>query len=158
MKDLLSTAEVMLDVSVSSRQDLLERLSGEAAARAGPSREEILQALEAREQLGSTALRDGVAIPHAQLAGLERPLFLFARLRKPIYFDPSDDEPVDLVFVVLWPASDPKGLLPAMGGICGRVRDSRLLRRLRLASRGDEIVQLLARARVPGTSGSDEEK
>jgi PTS system nitrogen regulatory IIA component len=156
--DLLSTTNVILDLQAFSRRNLLETLAAEAASRLGQPPEKILEALEAREQLGSTALRDGVAIPHAQLAGLERPLTLFARLREPIYFDPSDDEPVDLVFLMLWPASDRKGLLPAMAAICGGLRDPQLLRRLRRAAGGDEVVSLLAQARGTGTSGPDRDE
>lgn len=156
MTDLLSTADVMLDLDVSSGRGLLELLSAEAAKRLGQPRQEILEALEAREQLGSTALRDGVALPHAQLPGLERPLVLFARLREPVYLDPSDDEPVDLVFLMLWPASDKKGLLPAMAEICGTLRDSRLLRRLREAAGADDVAKLLAQAPKTGTGRPDQ--
>jgi PTS system nitrogen regulatory IIA component len=158
MTDLLSTADVMLDLQVPSRRSLLEVLSEEAANRLGHPRQAILEALEAREQLGSTALRDGVALPHAHVEGLPRPVVLFARLRQPIYFDPADDEPIDLVFLILWPASDKKGLLPAMGEICAGLRDPQVLRRLRQVSTGDETVKVLTGMRKHGTGGPDQQE
>lgn len=155
--DLLSAADVMLDLAVANRRGLLEALSTEAANRLGQPCREIREALEAREQLGSTALRDGIAFPHAQLPGVHRPLMLFARLRQSIYLDPGDDEPVDLVFLMLWPASDSKGFLDAMAEICRPLREPQLLRRLRHATNAEEIVALLHRARNSGADGPGQE-
>jgi PTS system nitrogen regulatory IIA component len=68
---------------------------------------------------------------------------LAARLRRAIEFDAPDLEPVDLVFLVLWSADDPKGLLEAIGEICRRVRDPEVLRRLRMAARAEDYVEAL---------------
>ena len=67
ISDLLSAADVILDVSASNKRSLLEVLSAEAASRLGRSSQEILEALRDREQIGSTALGRGVALPHAEL-------------------------------------------------------------------------------------------
>jgi PTS system nitrogen regulatory IIA component len=155
--DLLSPGDVMLDIAVANRRELLERLSTEAASRLGQSRREIAAALEAREQLGSTALRDGVAFPHAQLAGIGRPLMLFARLRQPIYLDSRDDEPVDLIFLTLWPIHNTKGFLSAIGAISKVLREPTVVRRLRLAATAQDVVQLLSGMRGRGTGGPDPE-
>jgi len=146
ISDLFSASDVLLDLNAANKRHLLEVLSGEAGSRLARSGEEILDALAAREQLGSTALRDGVALPHAQLPGTFRPLMLFARLRRPIYFDETDDQPVDLVFLMLWPAEAAKGFLSAMGDVCRALREPNVLRRLRSAGTPEEVVQLLQQA------------
>ena len=80
----ISAADIVLDLGVGSKRNLLQTLAAEAASRLGRSEAEILDALQARERLGSTALGRGVALPHAQLAGNDPPVMLMARLRRPI--------------------------------------------------------------------------
>ena len=86
-------------------------LSAEAASRLGRPEQELLGALQAREQLGSTALGRGVALPHARLGGDGPPVTIFARLLRPIDFEARDDEPVDLIFLVLWLEASSEGFL-----------------------------------------------
>jgi len=138
-----SVTDVTLDVNARSKRNLFEVMAAEAGGRLGRSRQEILDALEAREELGPTALGKGVALPHAQLQGLAAPLVLFARLDRPIDYDARDAEPVDLVFLVLWPADDTKRLLSATSEICRVLRDPSLLRALRIAETRHDVVQLL---------------
>lgn len=99
--------------------------------------------MQQRERLGSTALGRGVALPHARLAQTDRPALIFARLRPPIDFDARDGEPVDLVFLVLWPAAAAEGFLPALAEICGVLREPRLLRQLRRAASAGQALALL---------------
>jgi PTS system nitrogen regulatory IIA component len=121
----ISADDVILDLSVANKKTLLQTLAAEAARRLKQPIQDILGPLEAREQLGSTALSDGVALPHAQLESANG-LNLFARLQHPVYFDAADDEPVDLVFLMLWPAADPKGFLSSMGELCRALRSPQL--------------------------------
>ena len=141
--DHLSAADVMLDVSVRNKSNLLEIMAAEAAGRLGCSQQQILDALQSREALGSTNVGKGIALPHAQLQGSARPIVLFARLRRPIEFDIGDAQPVDLVFLALWPAAATKSLLDAMSEIARALRDSELLRHLRLAETSEHVIQLL---------------
>ena len=109
----------------------------------------MLDALSARERLGSTALGRGVALPHARLAGSFPPLALLARLRRPVDFEARDGQPVDLVILVLWPKISPEGFLPALSGICGALRDPQVPRRLRRARTPVEAAALLRRGASP---------
>lgn len=143
ISDHFSEADVTLGVSARNKRNLLDMMATVAAGRLGRPEQEILQVLEAREELGSTALGRGVALPHAQLPGAAAPLVLFAQLDHPIDFDAKDAEPVDLVFLVLWPAEDAKGLLNAMSEVCRALRDPDFLRQLRLARAPHDVVQLL---------------
>lgn len=141
--DHLSAADVILDLDAASKQDALRLLSAEAAGRLGRPGREVFDALAARERLGSTALGRGVALPHARLAGNPPPLALLARLRRPVDFEARDDEPVDLVILLLWPMSSSEGFLPALSGIVGALRDPQVPRRLRRARTPWEVAAFL---------------
>jgi mannitol/fructose-specific phosphotransferase system IIA component (Ntr-type) len=101
--DHLSAADIILDLDATTKAAALQRLAAEAADRLGRPEEEVLEAIQARERLGSTALGRGVALPHARLEGDPHPVVLLARLRRPVEFDARDEEPVDLVILVRWP-------------------------------------------------------
>ncbi|NNM74455.1 PTS transporter subunit EIIA [Enterovirga sp. DB1703] len=138
-----SSSDIRLGVEAQNKHDLLDLLAGEAASRLQLPESEILDALATREELGSTALGKGVALPHAQLQEAERPVVLFARLRRAIEFDARDGEPVDLVVLFLWPKTATKALLGTMAEMCRVLREPTLLRKLRRAERPDEIAKLL---------------
>jgi PTS system nitrogen regulatory IIA component len=142
--DHLSAADVVLDLGATSKRAVLQALAAEAATRAGRPEAEILEALQARERLGSTALGRGVALPHARLEGELTPVVLVARLRRPVDFEARDEEPVDLVILVLWPDALPEGFLPLLAETCRSLREPQVLRRLRAAGSAAEVVALLA--------------
>ena len=143
LTDLLSADDVVLDLSADNKRNLLRALAAEAATRLRHPEQEILDTLKARERLGSTALGRGVALPHARISGNDPPIVLFARLRRPIDFEAKDDEPIDLVFLVLWPDASPEGLLPLLAEICQVIREPERLRRLRAARSPESVVTLL---------------
>jgi PTS system nitrogen regulatory IIA component len=147
--DRLSAADVVLELDAPSKRSLLRMLAADAAGRLGRSEREILDALEAREELGSTALGRGVALPHARLAGDHPPVMRFARLRRPIDYEAKDDEAVDLVILVLWPEAAPEGFLPALSETCRALREPQALRQLRMAKSAEEVVALLHRYGQP---------
>ncbi|MBO1074591.1 PTS sugar transporter subunit IIA [Roseomonas marmotae] len=148
--NLFPAADGILSLSPTNKTDLMEMLATEAAARVSRSREEILDALLAREKLGSTALGRGVAMPHTRLEGLGTQLAILARLTRPIEFDARDGEPVDLVFLVLWPEEASEGFLPALSNICRVLRNDQLPRQLRRARSAEEALSLLRSADEAG--------
>lgn len=144
--DLFPAAEGILSLTPANKTELLELVSAAAAARMGRSQEEVLDALQARERLGSTALGRGVAMPHTRMAGMDKPVAILARLTRAIEFDARDGEPVDLVFTVLWPEDASEGFLPALSNICRVLRDNQLPRQLRQARSADEALTMLRAA------------
>ena len=96
-------------------------------------------ALLAREQLGSTGLGNGFALPHARIEGLERFLGLFVRTAKPIAFDAIDGKPVQLVFVLLIPVDETVSHVAALAAISRRLRNT-------------DIVTKLLRAETPSAA------
>src|SRR5690606_41832726 len=85
-------------VDATDKQTALEQLSGAFARSWGLDPGQVLEYLEERERLGSTGFGRGVAIPHARIAGLSRPVAAVLRLRQPIAFAAADGLPVALVF------------------------------------------------------------
>jgi PTS system nitrogen regulatory IIA component len=147
--DLFPAPDGILSLGPANKAELLDMLSTEAGNRLGHRKEDILQALMAREKLGSTALGRGVALPHTRLDWLREPLAILARLERPIDFEARDGERVDLVFLVLWPESESEGFLPALSGICRALRDNQLPRQLRQAGSAAEALARLRAADHP---------
>lgn len=138
-----SADDVVLDWGAGSKRNLLQMLAAEAAKRLGRPEADILSALKDREALGSTGLGRGIALPHARLPGDQPPLQLFVRLARPIDYEARDEEPVDLVILVLWPEAMAEGFLPALSDTCRGLRDPQALRALRSASSAEEVASLL---------------
>ena len=100
---LLPPANVLLDLSVSSKKRLFEQVGLLFENNHGIARSLVFDSLFARERLGSTGLGQGVAIPHGRIKGLKEALGAFFRLGQPVPFDAPDGNPVSLVFILLVP-------------------------------------------------------
>ncbi|ODR97868.1 hypothetical protein AUC68_09995 [Methyloceanibacter methanicus] len=104
--DFLAPTDVVLGVRAADKHQLLRELSAQAAAGAGLDPDEVAMKLAKREELGSTGVGNGVALPHARIAGLKLPFGFLARLHQAIDFDAIDDQPVDIVFLLLLPETE----------------------------------------------------
>ncbi len=100
---LLPPAHVVLDVVASSKKRVFEQAGLLFENHQGVARSKVFDSLFARERLGSTALGQGVAIPHGRIKGLHDPIAAFLRLSEPIAFDAPDDKPVTILIVLLVP-------------------------------------------------------
>lgn len=100
---ILSPDDILLDLDVSTKKRALEDISRFVAARHGLLDEEVYASLVEREDVGSTALGQGFAIPHARVPGLSRPIAAFVRTEIPIPFDAPDGKPVGDLLVILVP-------------------------------------------------------
>ena len=103
----------------------------------------VLERILEREALGSTGFGRGVAIPHARIAGLTRPVAVFLRLEKPVEFDAADGMPVDCVFGLLSPDQAGAAHLQALAAISRLMRDDRMHGRLTTAPDVDSLYALL---------------
>ena len=143
--DLLSPGRIVAGVRINSRKRLLELISETLAKKNKElNPREIFESLCAREQLGSTALGDGVAIPHGRISGTRDVEALFLRLIKPLPFDAEDGKPVDLIFALAVPKHCTEDHSKLLSSIADRFSDPELLERLRSAADANEIWQLLS--------------
>lgn len=130
--EFLTPDRVLLDVRARNKPRLLAEISRQFG-RSGLSPETVEGALLAREQLGSTGLGGGFALPHARIEGLSTYVGLFARVAKAIAFDAIDNAPVSLVFVLLIPADTAVPHVAALAAISRRFRDPTVATNLRTA-------------------------
>src|SRR5690606_33255395 len=103
LADILAEHAVLTCTGVRDKRHLFELLSQKGAELTGFPAETILEVLMAREELGSTGLGNGIAIPHGKVSGLQGVTAVFARLDQAIEFDAVDDQPVDIVVMLLAP-------------------------------------------------------
>ena len=98
-----SVEHILLDVDIRNTTELFETIAQHLIQAGEPGVAEVASRLKERESLGSTGLGHGVAIPHARIPSLPKPVALFLRTTLPIPFDAPDGKPVGLFFVLLVP-------------------------------------------------------
>ena len=148
-RDLLSPGRILADVRVNSQKRLLELISKTLAKKNKKlSSREIFESLCAREQLGSTALGNGVAIPHGRITRTNDAEALFLRLQKPLPFDADDGKPVDLIFALMVPKKCTEDHSKLLSNIVERFSDRDLLKKIRNAADANEIWYLLSDSTV----------
>ncbi len=110
-------------LKVNGKKQALQELAAKAAELTGQNERAVLEVLMQREKLGSTAVGNGIAIPHGKLPKLERLFGLFARLGRPIDFEALDGQPVDLIFLLLAPEGAGADHLKALARVARLLRD-----------------------------------
>jgi PTS system nitrogen regulatory IIA component len=143
LSDLLTPDAILPSLHAQSKKQVLQEVCAVAARLTQRSDREIFDTLLQRERLGSTGVGHGVAIPHGKLRGLDRLVGVFARLARPVDFDSLDDQPVDLVFVLLAPESAGADHLKALARIARILRDPATAQKLRTAEDASGIYSLL---------------
>jgi nitrogen PTS system EIIA component len=144
ISDLLSPMDVVIDVPASNKRLLLQELAARAAASLGLPADQVTSYLLKREELGSTGIGKGVAIPHARLPDLQRPHGVLAKLKQGIEFDAIDGQAVDIVCVLLLPAAAENEALGALALVARTLRPAENLARLRAAKNASELYSALA--------------
>jgi PTS system nitrogen regulatory IIA component len=143
ISDLISPADVMIDVRAPNKSGLLQELAAKAASSLKLRVDQVAPFLLKREDLGSTGIGGGVAIPHARLPELHRPFGLLAKLKQPIEFDSIDGQAVDVVFVFLLTAAAENGQLGALALVARTLRSQGVLDRLRRAKNASELYSVI---------------
>lgn len=138
--------EAVAIVAADSKASILAQLADRFASVYGLDREELLERIEERERLGSTGFGRGVAIPHARLDGLSRPVAVLLKLESPVDFDSADGMPVDLAFGLLSPEAAGAAHLHALAAISRMMRDDRMHAAIAKAGSAEEIFGLLSNA------------
>lgn len=152
VSDWLARGAVADKGGVGSKRGALAAVADLAARRTGGDAAPILERLLEREAGGSTGVGSGVALPHAQLAGLERLTAVFLRLEPPVAFDAVDGRPVDLVFALFAPEGDGAGHLRTLARVSRLLRRAELREQLRAARSADAVYAILAEA--PATTAA----
>jgi len=149
LSDLLAPDGIVPSLKAKSKKQALQELAGRAAEITGLDVRDIFETLLQRERLGSTGLGHGIAIPHVKFPDLNEIVCLFARVPEPIDFDALDDEPVDLIFLLLAPEHASGDHLKALARVSRLVREPKMLERLRGAPDTAALREILT---SPATS------
>jgi PTS system nitrogen regulatory IIA component len=154
IKDFLGLTNTIVDVRASDKVGLLQELSRQAAASLNLRADVISGDILKRENLGSTGMGNGIAIPHARIPNLKKPFGILARLKKPIDFDAVDSQPVDLVFFLLLPVASGGEQLGALACVARKFREPATVRHLRRATNAAELYRAMVQTEAVKTSST----
>lgn len=138
--------EAVAIIEAGTKSAILDELSAIFSRAWQLDKDDVLDHLIERERLGSTGFGRGVAIPHARIAGVKRPVAALARLTHPVAFDAADGLPVDLVFGLLSPVNSGAAHLHALAAISRLMRDERIHEALAEAPHAEALFGLITNA------------
>jgi len=141
--ELIRPEAVVPQLRVTSKKQALQELARRASQLTGLPERRIFEVLIERERLGTTGVGNGIAIPHGKLSELDRLHALFARLETPVDFDAIDEQPVDLICVLLAPESAGADHLKALARVSRLLRDRAVCEKIRGSESADAIYAIL---------------
>jgi PTS system nitrogen regulatory IIA component len=144
INNLVSPESVLSNLRVTGKKQALQELARKAANISGQPERVVFDVLMERERLGTTGVGNGIAIPHGKVAKIDRLYGVFARLESPIDFQSIDDQPVDLIFLLLAPESAGADHLKALAKISRLLRDTTTCDKLRGTNTIDGIYAILS--------------
>lgn len=149
LSDLIEVSAIMPALKANSKKQLLQLLAEKAAAVTELPERVVFDTILQRERLGSTGVGNGIAIPHGKLNGVKKIVGVFARLETPVDFEALDDQPVDLVFLLLAPEGAGADHLKALSRIARVLRDSETVAKVRGTRDANAIYALLSETATP---------
>ena len=142
--DILLKDAVILDIESTGKREVLAELSeGAANAEASLDTERLFQVLLERENLQSTGIGDGVAIPHGKMPGLARLVASFARSRTGVDFQSIDGQPTHLFFLLVVPEHSGGQHLKALARISRFFRDAAFRKALNEAESQEDVFRAI---------------
>lgn len=143
LADLIAQNAVLPALKANSKKQLLQEMSAKAATLTGLPEREIFDVILQRERLGSTGVGNGIAIPHGKMPSLEKIVGVFARLETPVDFEALDDQPVDMVVLLLAPEGAGADHLKALSRIARIMRDAELVEKMRATDDAESLYAFL---------------
>jgi PTS system nitrogen regulatory IIA component len=144
LADLLRVESVLVPMPGATRENAITALVAVLPVGDPVVKRELLAAVLAREAAGSTAIGEGVAIPHARSPRVSVPLLAVGRAAAPIDFHAADGLPVTLVFLLVVPAAEPSFHLKTLAALSRIASDKDLLRRLNASADPRHLFELIA--------------
>jgi len=142
--DILSADMVIADLKGTTKPDILSELAKTLTSKYKEiSLRDLIAVLAERERLGSTAIGDGIAIPHGKMAGVKQILGTFGRHRHGVDFDSLDGRPTNLFFVLVAPEDSTSLHLKALARVSRLFKDGSFRERLMTAKDAEEIFRLI---------------
>jgi len=145
LTSLLEGGVILPSFEATSRKQAIHALAEALADATGLGARQIEDAVMERERLGSTGVGEGVAIPHARVDGLEKPVGGFLHLQQGVDFEAIDERPCDLIFMLLAPKTAGADHLRALAQVSRVFRQSAVRDALRAARSEEEVRAVVCR-------------
>ena len=143
LADILSEDSVLICTYIKTKHDVLQKLADKVSTLTGHAAAEVFEALNDRESLGSTGLGNGIAVPHGKFPGLKGVVAVFMKLTQPVEFESVDDQPVDLVMMLLAPMGAGADHLKALARVARVLRTDAVADSLRRSNDPARLYSIL---------------
>ncbi|NIM60065.1 MAG: PTS transporter subunit EIIA [Candidatus Aminicenantes bacterium] len=141
---LLKEDHIFLDIEPGDKRSVLEEIVSELKKRGLISKEKgVVDELLKREGLGSTSLEKGIAVPHALIEKIDKPLLALALIRKGINFEPADKMPTYIILLLLGNKNNPGSQLRLLAHICRMVKETKFVEKAKKAKSSRDICLIL---------------
>jgi len=142
--ELLRIDDIRLDIDITSKSQLLEEVAALLAVRHGLSKALIADSLRVREQLGSTGVGHGFAIPHARMNQCATATAALVRTKFAIPFDAPDGRPVSVFLGLIVPHKANEAHLQLLATAAGMFSDRGLRDKLRTSNDPSQLREIIA--------------
>jgi nitrogen PTS system EIIA component len=146
IEQILSAEATFCCLKLSSKKKVLEKVSEIMAKTIDGQSQEIFESLFARERLGSTALGNGIAIPHGRMSTCEEATAVMILLDKPVDYDAPDGQAVDIVFAILVPEDANNEQLKYLAEIAKVLSEPTLVSQIRHAHCSEALYDIIVKA------------
>ena len=146
INDMLSDDAFLMNFDGTSKKQVLEELSKLAESKLGINSRSLLENLIKREKLGSTAVGNGIAIPHANVTTIDRPFVFVSTLVNGLDFNSTDDLPVDIIFLLIAPDNRGSEHLQALALISRLLRNKELTTKLRGCKSAESALAVISQS------------
>lgn len=143
INEMLNDSSFLVGFEATSKKHILNELCKLANKNFNVDERVLLENLTKREKLGSTAVGNGIAIPHANVFNIEKPQVLVATLSKGLDFYAIDEQPVDVIFLLLAPNEKSSEHLQALALISRLLRNNELTNKLRGCKNAESAMVVL---------------
>ena len=141
INELLKNGAIILDLKAANKEDVIKEMASALSdKRAISNIEEFIEDIWKREKEFSTAIGDGIAIPHAKSATVIKPSIVFAKSNSPIDFDSADQKPTFLFFMIAAPKQGEELHLMALAKLSRRLVKLEFREKLLKAKTNQEII------------------
>jgi len=149
LSDFVVREAILVDLQATGKEDAIREIVGSlnrAGKLADGDQESVARAILGREELGSTGIGQGVAVPHTRHPTVDRLIGTVALSRRGVDFAALDGDPVDIFFLLISPPNQPGDHLRALENISRHLKDERFVSFLRQAKTREHVVELLEEA------------
>ncbi len=143
LADLITEEQVCLDLSATDKieimKEMIEVLGNQEKI---TDKEGLLKVLQEREELETTGIGDGIALPHARTNIVKELMVVFGRSKKGVDFEALDDKPVFLLFLIVAPTKDSSKVMRLLAGVCRILKNESFRQALLASENKQEVIRL----------------